>query len=142
MLKPDSITSIEGSFSFCDNLTQYEWKYVDMQQALVPFVCESAHPIPLPHNAQSQCFNNLRLRWEEHQVWIVDGILHRGESNILARRRLYLENETWRIVYGEGFDNADALTKHYLLPWLKVPVTQAAGNWYPVSNQPEKTAGS
>jgi Protein of unknown function (DUF1329) len=131
MLKPDSIANIEGCFSFCDDLTQYEWKYVDKRQLLVPLV-----------RVQPQRQSQLVLRWENHNVHVVDGILLRGESNLLARRRFYLDEQTLLIVYGEGFDNAESVVMQYMLPQLAAAAPRVEGLWYPIYDQSKNATGN
>ena len=136
MLNPESISNIEASLVFCSNLAQYDWKYVTKKQVLVPFTCEPGHLKASGNTAQSQPSSRLKLRWEKYPVWIVDGILHRGESNLLARRRFYLDEESWQIVYGEGFDNAETIVKCYMLSRLGGMPARVEGEWYPVHSRP------
>jgi hypothetical protein len=136
MLSPDSISNIEASLVFCSNLAQYDWKYVSKKHVLVPFTCEPGHFKAARNIAKPQPSGRPILRWEKHPVWIVDGILHRGESNVLARRRFYLDEESWQIVYGEGFDNVETIVKCYMLSRLWVAPARAEGEWYPVDSRP------
>jgi hypothetical protein len=132
MLNAGDISNIGGSTVFCSNLAQYEWRNVDKKPFLVPFNQDAGDPESCRHTAKQPCLSELSLRWATHHVWIVDGILRRGESNVLARRRLYLEEVSWQIVYGEGFDGAEALIKCYVVSRQPNFTFRVEGEWYPI----------
>jgi hypothetical protein len=69
-----------------------------------------------PHHA-----NPDDLRYELHRVWVVEGTLMPGKHDIVARRRLYLDEDTWLAVYSDSWDEDGRLWKFgqatmYLMP--------------------------
>lgn len=127
-----SVAYIDKDASFCSDPSQYEWQYIGKREMLVPYTSNvgpsdaddtgSTPNIPKPGS----------LRWKKHPVWIVEGHLHRGESNVLALRRFYIDIDSWEILLGEGYDYAGAMTNCYML--TKRPISEEAtwGKWYPL----------
>jgi Protein of unknown function (DUF1329) len=61
------------------------------------------------------------LRYELHRVWVVDGTLAKGAHDIVAHRRLYLDEDSWMAVYSDSWDEKGNLWKFgqatmYLMP--------------------------
>jgi len=127
-------TIVDGTFSFCSNPQEYEWKYLAKKDMLVPDVCDAAPFYPEHGITQLKLANSGKIRWEMHRVWIVEGTLRRGESNVLARRRFYLEENSWRILLGEGFDRAGSMTKCFIFHKKKNSTACKQGQWYSTNN--------
>ena len=89
------------------------WRYAGLRDVLIPYVAASDKGV---------------LRWELHHVWIVEGSLRAGESNILALRRFYIEEQSWLILMGEGFARDGTLVNRYMLA-MGAPCGR--GRWYP-----------
>jgi hypothetical protein len=67
--------------------------------------------------------NSDALRYELHRVWVIDGTLASGKHDIVAHRRLYLDEDTWLAVYSDSWDDKGNLWKFgqatmYLMPDL------------------------
>ncbi|WP_159916350.1 DUF1329 domain-containing protein [Pantoea sp. 18069] len=44
------------------------------------------------------------VRWELRRVWVVEMTLKEGKRNVQAKRRLYLDEDTWQAVVSESWD--------------------------------------
>lgn len=44
------------------------------------------------------------LRFELHRVWIVEGTVVPGKRNVLAKRRFYVDEDTWQGVMADAWD--------------------------------------
>jgi hypothetical protein len=55
------------------------------------------------------------VRWEKHRVWIVEATLHPGERNVNAKRRIYIDEDTWYALLGEAYDANGNMVKTYAL---------------------------
>jgi hypothetical protein len=55
------------------------------------------------------------VRWEKHRVWVVEATLAPGYQNVNAKRRLYIDEDSWCALLGEGYDNSGTLWKGYAL---------------------------
>ena len=119
--------AIDETTNFCSNPREYEWACRANKEILVPFNCELGHDFTQPLHSPG-------MRWEKHRVWIVEGILRRGESNLLAMRRFYLHEDSWLILLGEGYDRAGIMTKCYMLSSEVASTGSNRGRWYSMND--------
>jgi hypothetical protein len=49
------------------------------------------------------------LRWEKHRVWVVEQKLKPGKRHVFLHRTLYVDEDTWMIVWADGYDHGDKL---------------------------------
>jgi hypothetical protein len=54
-------------------------------------------------------------------MWVVDAVLVPGIHNVNARRRLYMDEDTWYGLLGEGYDGDGDLWKAYTMYLECVP---------------------
>ena len=123
---------IDRDASFCSEPSQYEWKYVGKREMLVPFTSNAKPSDVDDTGAPANIPRPGSLRWELHPVWIVEGHLHRGESNVLALRRFYIDIESWEILLGEGYDYAGTMTNSYMLARNPTSGEARWGRWHPI----------
>jgi hypothetical protein len=115
---------------FCNRPDQYVWIYVGRRDVLVPFDYGPAYSGAGQEPVVPAFPSGDRLRVEMRHLWVVEGRLRRGESNVLTRRRFYLEDGSWRILLGEGYDITEALVKCYLLHMYGAGEISDRGCWY------------
>jgi hypothetical protein len=126
------VECLDEGFSFCRDPAQYEWRYIGKRAMLVPYNNGLQHSAA-PKNVQHPpLLSGKSIRWEKHQVWIVEGVLVRGESNVLQRRRFYIDEDSWMVLLGDGHDLSGELVMHYLLESHSVASGYASGRWHNV----------
>lgn len=128
------ISGVSESNSFCSNPAEYEWRYIGKNELLVPYHCDAVLSDATNDLVQSNFPHPKFVRWEKHCVWIVEGTLRRGESNVMVRRRFYLDKNSWLILLGEGYDITGALMKCYMFYASNIPGAGRRGRWYPASH--------
>lgn len=116
--------------SFCDNPGEYDWQYCGKREMFVPYNCGVSAFLPAPNSGVPAAPMTLKTRWEKRRVWVVEGVLLRGESNTLARRRFYLDEESWLILLGEGFDHSGLMTKCFMFYKDAFSADRSWGQWY------------
>jgi hypothetical protein len=116
-----------GIYMFCGNPFEYIWQCVGKREIVVPYNCA---PLRIPICGETKLHAPGAVRGESHTVWIVEGTLRPGESNVLARRRFYIAEESWLIVSGEGYDMNGTLTQSYMLDHSSMPGASIFGRWY------------
>jgi hypothetical protein len=119
-----------GNLMFCENPAQYYWNYIGKQEILVPYNCSARDSGNAKNSTDSPYPHTRAIRWEQRSVQIVESILHRGESNVLPRRRFYIDEPSSLILLGEGYDITDRLVKCYMLDRYGVLTAGARGRWY------------
>jgi hypothetical protein len=117
----NGIANIDESLCFYGNPSQYDWTYIEKKEMLIPYNCNK------------MCFTNMQdllkphfpdpniVRWEKHRVWVVEATLHPGEHNVNAKRRFYMDEDTWTALLGESYDANGNLVKAYAIYTECVP---------------------
>ncbi|MNG03311.1 hypothetical protein D3C84_863840 [compost metagenome] len=71
------------------------------------------------------------MRWELHRVWVVEADLAPGKRHPVAKRRYYLDEDTWYAVLADGWDAQGKLWRVQMaLPFVvpEGPFINAATN--------------
>ena len=114
---PDSngIANLDESVCFYGNPSEYDWTYIEKKEMLVPYNCNKM----LFHTVQEYLGPHFPkpdfVRWEKHRVWVVEATLHPGERNVNAKRRFYIDEDSWYALLGEGYDADGSMVKAYAI---------------------------
>jgi hypothetical protein len=128
----DFVDEMSG-LGFCDRLKEYTWRYIDKGDRLVPYDCVAYTRAGNPKSRWPNFPEAKEIRWNTHHVWIVEGTLNGGESNVLWRRRIYIDEYFWRVPMGEGYDHAGEIVSYYMLGRTLSARTVYQGQWYKMS---------
>jgi Protein of unknown function (DUF1329) len=126
----NGISNQDETSCFYGNPSQYDWTYIGRQELLVPYNCNNIHFHTAEEVFLAKFPNPEIVRWEKHRVWVVEATLHPGEQNVLARRRFYMDEDTWYAVLGEGYDADGNMVKcytQYLRTVPSIPATNFIG---------------
>ncbi|MCY1263192.1 hypothetical protein D9M68_177640 [compost metagenome] len=92
-------------FVFNGALDRYDWKLVGKQEMVVPY---NTYKLTYAKDAKSVTTpNHLApdyVRWEKHRVWVVEGTLKSGARHIYAKRRFYLDEDSWVALASDQYD--------------------------------------
>ena len=110
----DGVANVDEAEGFYGNPEQYNWTYITKKEMLVPYNCNklgfgNLEDILGPHFPKPEW-----VRWEKHRVWVVEATLAPGEHNVNVKRRFYMDEDTWFIMLGEGYDGNGNLWKAYV----------------------------
>jgi hypothetical protein len=113
--------SMDEYYLFFGGLDHYDFKLLGKQEMYVPYNNNRLYTLPVHDILGRSHANPDDLRYELHRVWVVEGTLAKGQHDIVARRRLYLDEDTWFAVYSDSWDEKDRLWKFghgtmYLMP--------------------------
>lgn len=111
----DGNAGFDETSCFYGNPSQYDWRYIGKQEMYVPYNCNAMHFSTAQDLLQPQAPNPDLVRWEKHRVWIVEASLRPGQINPLARRRLYIDEDTWQALLGEAYDASGTMIKCHAL---------------------------
>ena len=109
---------------------KYEWKSLGKLEMFIPYNNNGQFfktPDKLFH---PEYLNSNLVRWEKHRVWVVDATLAPGERNVVARRKFYIDEDTWMVTLVDEYDAQGKLWKvlcQYNEVRPDVPGTLAAG---------------
>lgn len=91
---------------------RYEWNLVGKQEMLVPYNSYAVHQKGIPYDniLRSNTVNPELLRYELHRVWVVDAELRKGFSHPYAKRRFYIDEDSWQILAADLYDKSGELS--------------------------------
>ena len=120
---PDESTSgiglVDEVWLFKGALDRYDWKILGKKEIFVPYNENGFHARPIADVLGRQHLNPEHVRWELHRVWVVEARLASGKRHVVARRRLYLDEDTWQALLCDGWDAQGRLWKvAHALPLL------------------------
>lgn len=111
---------------------RYEWTLIGKQELYIPY---NAYKLQSPELKYDEIIkpghiNSNLTRYELHRVWVVEAKLKEGERHVYAKRKLYIDEDSWQIVVAEHYDARGDLwrvgegfiTQIYdkQIPWLSV----------------------
>nr|WP_218573097.1 DUF1329 domain-containing protein [Pseudomonas sp. L-22-4S-12] len=90
---------------------RYEWELKGKQEMLMPYNSYAVHQKGIPYEKilQEKSVNPELLRYELHRVWVVEANLRKGHSHPYAKRRFYLDEDSWQILAVDLYDKSGAL---------------------------------
>jgi hypothetical protein len=83
---------------------RYDWKLIGKKEMYVPYNCNKLFLTTAEVAHQPNFINPDVLRWELHRVWVIDATLHPGSRNVIAHRRMYVDEDTWVALISDGWD--------------------------------------
>lgn len=85
---------------------RYDWTLVGKKEMYVPYNnYQLASPdVKYDDILQAGHVNQDLVRHELHRVWVVDAHLKEGQRHIYAKRRFYIDEDSWMIVAQEVYD--------------------------------------
>lgn len=85
---------------------RYEWTLSGKQEMLVPYNSYAVHQKGIPYETilQKKTINPELLRYELHRVWVVEANLRVGYSHPYAKRRFYIDEDSWQILAVDLYD--------------------------------------
>jgi hypothetical protein len=99
----NGLENFDEAWGFYGNPNEYNFKLIGKQEMYVPYNCNKTTAIQFS-DFLPQYVNPELVRWELHRVWVVDGTVAPGERNVIARRRLYIDEDNWVCVASDEYD--------------------------------------
>ena len=110
---PDPTTSgvsfIDEIWLFKGAMDRYEWQLLGKQEMFVPYNNNGFFRNSIDQVLGIRHLNPDHVRWELHRVWVVEARLAAGKRHPIARRRIYLDEDTWLALLYDGWDGKGRL---------------------------------
>jgi len=100
----DGVTNYDEYYGFNNSLQKYLWKYITKKEMYIPYNCNGMVLVPYQNVLMPHFANPDIVRWELHRVWQVEATLAPGERNVLARRMLYVDEDTFTCAVVDAWD--------------------------------------
>ncbi|VVM78164.1 DUF1329 domain-containing protein [Pseudomonas fluorescens] len=95
----------DDAYVFNGALDRFDWKLIGKQEMIVPYNTyrvtyqKDVKPMLTPNHLAPEF-----LRWEKHRVWVVEATLKPSARHIYAKRRFYLDEDTWVALASDQYD--------------------------------------
>lgn len=96
---------------FIGSQDRYQMKLLGKQEIFVPYNNNGLLAKPIKDVIGKGTLNPEAVRWELHRTWVVEGTLREGKRNTAAKRRFYLDEDTWQAVLTDSWDAQGKLWK-------------------------------
>ncbi|MFV3129511.1 DUF1329 domain-containing protein [Niveispirillum sp. KHB5.9] len=85
---------------------RYDWKLIGKKEMYVPYNSYKLHSKDTKYAdiIKPGHINQDLARYELHRVWVVEATLKQGTSHIYAKRRFYIDEDSWQIVVADHLD--------------------------------------
>ncbi|MCY1536685.1 hypothetical protein D9M68_721500 [compost metagenome] len=120
----------DGSDGFNGAPDRYEWKLIGKQELLVGYNAYKARSKQLKYAdlLSPNYLNPEHLRYEKHRVWVIEATLKPGTRHIYAKRRFYVDEDSWQIMASDMYDSRGELWRlfesHFVMLYdNQVPAT-------------------
>ncbi len=130
---PDSVTSGMGFFDEAfmqfGPWDHHEYKLIGKKEIYVPYNNNRANAAAPEDLFKPDFLNPDLVRWELHRVWVIEGNLAPGKRHVVAKRKFYLDEDSWQILLTDGWDaQGDLWRMVYTLTELAPDVPSLVGN--------------
>ena len=106
---------------------RYEWKLLGKREMIVPYNSYKVHQQGIPYEEVlgDKTVNSSLLRYELHRVWVVEASLRIGFKHPYAKRRFYIDEDSWQILSVDLYDESGELIgmqEAHPINYYEVPV--------------------
>lgn len=95
----------DDEFIFNGEMDRYDFKLVGRKEIYVPYNAYKLVYQSRPEDLLRPNFVNPDfVRWELHRVWVVEATLKEGKRHIYAKRRFYVDEDSWIALASDSYD--------------------------------------
>lgn len=99
------MTTYDDAFMYNGKMDRYDFKLVGKREIIVPY--NDYRLVYATKDAdvfKPQFVNPDAVRWELHRVWVVEATLKPDSRHIYAKRRFYLDEDSWMVDASDAYD--------------------------------------
>ncbi len=87
-------------------ITEFNWTLLGKREMYVPYNAYQLHSgaTAVDDIVQAKHINQDLARYELHRVWVVEATRRDDSSHRYKRRRYYLDEDSWRVMFAEHYD--------------------------------------
>lgn len=120
---------------------RYNWELLGKKEMFIPYNAYGISDANLTYNdiVQENHINPNVTRYERHRVWVVEATLKEGARHIYAKRRFYIDEDSWQIAVADHYDNRGELWR--VAEGHGMQFTEANTFWYAASTNYDLFSG-
>ncbi|MCB1614793.1 MAG: DUF1329 domain-containing protein [Pseudomonadales bacterium] len=103
---PGGLRTVDDALLFNGATDRYTWKMEPMRELYVPYNNYDMDDPKYSYNdlLTVHHLNPKPMRYELHRCWVVVGELKSGKRHIYAKRRIYMEEDSWHGLLADNYD--------------------------------------
>lgn len=103
---PGGLATVDDSLGFNGAVDRYDWKLLGKKEVYIPYHSYKFDNPKVPYSTllQKGHANPEYMRYELHRVWVVEAELKKEARHVYAKRRFYIDEDSWHIVLLESYD--------------------------------------
>ncbi|MCQ4251589.1 DUF1329 domain-containing protein [Pseudomonas stutzeri] len=107
----DGMRTTDNFDMFSGAPDRYDWKLVGKKEVYIPYNSFDINSSDVKYSdiLKAGHVNQDLARYELHRVWEIEANLKAGERNIYAKRRFFVDEDTWQIAESELYDGRGQL---------------------------------
>ncbi len=108
---PGGLLTADDNMGFNGAMIRYDWKLIGKQEMYIPYHNYGFDSDKLKHDdlLDEKHVNPDYMRYELHRVWVVEANLKDGERHVYAKRRFYIDEDSWLIAATDAYDGRGEL---------------------------------
>jgi hypothetical protein len=116
---PAGARTVDDDYGFNGSPERYTWKLVGKKEMYVPY---NNFKVNDPAVTYKQLItpsipNSDYLRYELHRVWVLEANLKDGVRHIYKKRQMYLDEDSWQVLWVDNYDGRDQLWRISLITY-------------------------
>lgn len=114
---PGGFITVDDTLGFNGAMDRFSWDLLGKRELYVPFHSYKFDQPGVGYDELLPPFhaNPDYVRYEKRRVWVVEANLRPDARHIYAKRRFYIDEDTWNIVMTENYDGRGELWKVVLI---------------------------
>ncbi|WP_166260818.1 DUF1329 domain-containing protein [Marinobacter salicampi] len=106
-----SLRSVDQKDMYNGAPNQYDWQLLGKKEMFVPYNAYKLHQPEATAGQiiQARNINPELTRYELHRVWVVEATVRVGMQHIYAKRKFYIDEDSWQILATAEYDNSGNL---------------------------------
>ncbi|TDF86260.1 DUF1329 domain-containing protein [Pseudomonas sp. H9] len=111
---------------------RYDWKLLGKQELLVGYNAFqlASKDVKYADLLKGNYLNPDLARYEKHRVWVIEATVKPGARHVYAKRRFYVDEDSWQIMASDIYDSRGELWRNYeshltMLHDRELPMTAA-----------------
>jgi hypothetical protein len=126
----DGLRTNDDFYMYNGSTDRYEWTLVGKKEIYVPYNAYTLNGNGFKTGAllQKGHINPELARYELHRVWVVEAKVKPGTSHLYKRRTFHLDEDTWKVIVTDKYDNRDQLWRvdeEHSITYYDVPFVPA-----------------